>query len=342
MKTFWDIFRGKNFIFIAEIGLNHNGSVQTAREMMIKAAKAGADAVKFQTFVPQLMNSVYTSSLIEHGTEKKSSKKEVKFFKKLTLSKEEYTELFDLAKKLDLIIFSSPFDAESVNLLESLGVELYKIASSEVTNHLLLKEIAKTGKPAVMSTGISTEDEINMAVNILNPCDIKLLHCVSLYPLPPEHANMKRILSLKDKFNLETGFSDHTKDSKTIEIAAALGARIFEKHFTLNKKFDCPDRDVSITPSELKKIRKSIEKIILMTGEGRIDYNSPERETARLARRSLFAAKFIPKGKTITAEDIAAKRPGIGIPVYRMDDLIGKKAAKDINEDYLLKTEYLV
>jgi len=337
-----DIFQGKVLIFIAEIGLNHNGSIETAKKMVEAAAKSGADAVKFQTFIPEKMNSVYTRSLAESGIEKAPDYREIDFFKKFVLSKNDYKELFSLASKLNLVPFSSPFDIESVDLLEDLNVKLYKIASSEVTNHILLKKIAATKKPVIMSTGISNDSEISMAVELLRANgtpDIVLLHCVSLYPLPPELANLLRIASLRERFGIEAGFSDHSKDSRTSEIALALGASVFEKHFKLDG-LDCPDKELSLTPGGFKEYTESIRLAHKMLGSGQINFSGPEKEVARLARKSLFAARDIKKGNIISAGDLVPKRPGLGLPVYEMENIIGKTANIDIKKDFILRMEY--
>ncbi|MFH0975221.1 MAG: N-acetylneuraminate synthase family protein [Spirochaetota bacterium] len=338
-----DIFHGKELIFIAEIGLNHNGNIDTARKMIIEARNAGADAVKFQTFIPENMNSAYTGSLIKYGIEKEPTKNEYNFFKKFVLSKIEYHELAKLASELNIEFFSSPFDTESVDLLEELNVKLYKIASSEVTNHILLERIAATKKPVIMSTGISSEKEISMAIDLLNrkgTPDVILMHCVSLYPLPPENANLKRINSLSNRFGLETGYSDHTKDSKTCELAAALGSGIFEKHFTLSKELDCPDKDISLTPAEFQCLIESVKLVKSIIGNGKIDYGNSEKEVARLARKSLFAKKDIHKDELISYNNVIPKRPGIGIPAYELKNIIGKKVNTEIKEDYLLRMEF--
>ncbi len=343
MHSFREIFPEKEFLFIAEIGLNHNGNIDIARRMIKDAYNAGANAVKFQTFVPDNMNSVYTSSLISTGIEKEPSSSERDFFKQFVLSKKEYFELFSFASGLKIEFFSSPFDPESVDLLEQTGVRLYKIASSEVTNHILLKKIAATKKPVIMSTGVSNESEISSAIDILKKNgtpDIILMHCVSLYPLPLESANLTRITALKNRYNLEVGFSDHSTDSRTCEVAAALGAKVFEKHFIPERNFECPDKDVSVTPDEFNKIVKSVRLINIMLGSGEINYSESEKKVARLARKSLFAKRNIPVGKSLTYDDVIAKRPGIGIPVYNLDSLIGKVANTEIKEDHLIKSEY--
>lgn len=166
------------------------------------------------------------------------------------------------------------------------------------------------------------------------------MHCVSLYPLPLRFANLKRIASLRERFNLDVGFSDHTRNFKSLEIAAAYGARIFEKHFTINKDYVCPDQEISITPHEFIEMRKSVDVILEMTGDGHISYDYSEKETAKLARRSLFARRFIEKGKILEHSDIIPKRPGIGIPVYMLNEIIGKKSGIDIMKDFVLKIEY--
>lgn len=344
MNFFRDIFPDNKRIFIAEIGLNHNGNFNTARRMIEEAHKAGADAVKFQTFIPASMNSVFTSSLIRDGNENEPDDKEVTFFSRFVLNKDEYKELFTVSSKLKVEFFSSPFDPESVDLLEETGVRLYKIASSEVTNHILLDKIAQTGKPVIMSTGISSEDEISMAIDLLKrngTRDIILMHCVSLYPTPVEALNLERINVLKNKFKLETGFSDHSSGIKSCEISAAMGVRIFEKHFKLDTDSDCPDKDVSLTPAEFRELTDSISLIDIMKGKGIINYTNYEKEVARLARRSLFAKRDIPKGKALTEDDIIPKRPGTGIPVYEFKNILGKVTNREINKDFLIRKEYL-
>jgi sialic acid synthase SpsE len=331
-------------VFIAEIGLNHNGKFDIAAEMIRKAQSAGADAVKFQTFIPENMYSRYASSIIETGKEAGLSTKELDFFKSLTLTRDELQELLYLATSLNIEFFSTPFDEESVDMLEAIGVRLYKIASSEVTNHILLRSIAKTGKPVIISTGLSTEKEIEMALRCLRTGgtgDIVLLHCVSLYPLPYEAANLSRITALRKSFNLEVGFSDHSSDYKTIEIATALGVNIFEKHFMLSDDFDCPDRAVSFSPEKFSAMIKSSFAIRSMLGNGNIDFSDAEKEVAKSARRSLFARRDILKGMVIGPEDIIPKRPGTGIPVYLESYVLGKKALIDIKKDYMIRLEHI-
>ncbi|PKL37801.1 MAG: N-acetylneuraminate synthase [Spirochaetae bacterium HGW-Spirochaetae-1] len=332
-------------IFIAEIGLNHNGDMEVARAMIEAAAAAGADAVKFQTIVPQQLNSIYTTALLESGREDFTDESPWHFFEKFTLTGEEYAELQKLSRDLGLVFFSSPFDELSVELLETLDVSLYKIASSEVTNLPLIKKIAKTGKPAILSTGISQERDITDAINVFRKNsggELILLHCVSLYPLEPAQANLMRIVRLRERFSLDVGFSDHSRDAKAMVAAAALGARIFEKHFTIDSAYDCPDKDVSVTPEQFARMIESVEECVDMLGSGAIGYGEHEKGVARAARRSLFARRFIAKGAVIKEEDLVSFRPGVGIAPNEAGLVIGRTASTDIKKDFLIRREYLV
>ncbi len=338
-----DIFTSKEFIFIAEIGINHNGDVDTACSMIEAAASAGADAVKFQTFVPEHLFSSFGKSLLDKSPRLIRDYSQIAFFKKLILKKDEYIRIAEIAKKNNTVFFSSVFDEESLALLEELNTPLYKIASSEVTNEPLLEMIGKTGKPVIMSTGICTEEEIARAIAILKENgtpDIVLLHCVSLYPLPPERVNLRRIISLRERFELEVGFSDHSPDFQAVEAAAVLGARIFEKHFMLARDFQCPDAAVSLSPEQFAAMREACDRVATMLGNGEINYDAHQKDVANSARRSLYAKKRISGGKIIEPDDIIAKRPGVGLSPSRIREIIGKTALVDIEEDSLLRMEY--
>ncbi len=332
-----------DFIFIAEIGINHNGSLEKALNMIEAAHGSGAHAVKFQTMVPEEMYSKYTTSLLKEGSEKSVDMSQINFFRQFSLCRNDYAVLKNRAESCGMVFFSSPFDIQSVEILESIGVTMYKIASSEVTNHPLLKKIAETRKPVIMSTGISTGEEIAMAVELLSgggTPEIILLHCVSLYPLPPDKANLSRICALERRFKCETGFSDHSKGADAAGIAAVLGARVFEKHFMLSGDKDCPDREVSLDPGEFRGFISSVKKAALICGDGHLDFDFSEKEIANSARRSLFSRRFIPRGKKLEADDISIKRPGIGIPAYRINELLGRETVRDVPEDYILKPDY--
>ena len=341
---FHNIFN-KKIIFIAEIGLNHNGDLKLAEEMIIKAAEAGADAVKFQTFIPEKMISPYNSSLLESGRPDFKDYEIIDFFKKFCFTFNQWKILKETADKCGVEFFSAPFDNESVDLLEDLNVRLYKIASSELTNTPLLKKTGSTGKPVLLSTGMSKPEEIEMAIQNLNNSgcpEIILLHCVSLYPTEKNEANLSRMVSLKERFNMPVGLSDHTGDYETAIIAASLGSVVFEKHFIIDNNHDCPDKVVSITAEQFKEMINKVNLAVSIMGDGEIQYSEREALVALGARRSLFANKDIKSGDILAEEDIIALRPGTGISPNKIDDIIGKKSKIDINAGSILKWEDFV
>ena len=334
----------RNAIYIAEIGLNHNGSLDMAVKMIQAAARAGADAVKFQTFVPELMSSVYTKDLMATGTESTPDTGLVDFFRSFVFDRDQYRALQSAAAGAGVCFFSSVFDRDSLELMECLNVPLYKLASSEVTNHPLIRAVAETGKPLILSTGMSSEEEIAMAADIYRSCggsELVLLHCVSLYPTPPGQVNLARIPVLAKRFGLPVGFSDHTREAVTPMLAAVMGARVFEKHFTIDRFHECPDKDISCTPEEFARMIGSVEEAVAMMGTGAVAYGREEAGTARGARRSLFARRFIPAGKTIEEDDLVALRPGVGIPPSDRGRVIGAKSRIDIPADFLIRAEFL-
>jgi sialic acid synthase SpsE len=336
------VFRGEATFFIAEIGINHNGNRDEALSMVEAAARAGADAVKFQTFVPEEMYSRYTNSMLRGDVKPVADPEQIDFFSRFVLGEEDYSALKRAAESMDLVFFSSAFDVRSIEMLERVGIPIYKLASSEVTNTPLLQRVAATGKPVIMSTGISTADEIGLAIDTLRgggTRDIVLLHCVALYPLPPGKANLSRISSLRRRFGLPVGFSDHAPDGKGCALAAMFGARVFEKHFMPEEGYDCPDAAVSLSPSEFGRMRRDVETAIEMIGDGHIDYDFSEKEVANSARRSLFSRRSLRAGEVLDGSVIAAKRPGVGLPVADMKRVLGRKIRRDIPEDFPLRLE---
>ncbi len=337
------IFNNKKIVFIAEIGLNHNGEISLAEEMIVRAAEAGADAVKFQTFIPEKMNSPYTSSLLKTGEDKNPDYGIIEFFRKFTFTEEQWRKLKKISVSCGTEFFSAPFDAESVELLERLDVRLYKVASSELTNTPLIRKIGSTGKPVLLSTGMAVEKEIETCLANLkqsgNP-ETVLLHCVSLYPAAKEEANLKRIVSLRERFGNPAGLSDHTAGYESAVVAAVLGAEVIEKHFMIDENHDCPDREVSLTAAGFKEMTEKVRDAIALTGSGEIRYSGREADTARAAKKSLFASKKIKAGDMITAESIIALRPGVGISPEMIDDITGRRSKTDINEGSLLRREY--
>lgn len=321
-------------VFIAEIGLNHNGKLSQAVELIRNAAEAGADMVKFQVFNSEKFYSIYAQSLLNNEPPRKDDTL-LHFFKRLELKQDDYAVLQETAVQHDVVFFGSCFDEDSFTLLEKRNVPVYKIASSEITNVPLLQAIASTHKPVIVSTGISLRDEIQYAVDVLRSggCDIVLLHCVSLYPVSAENVNVMRIKELQKIFTVHVGYSDHSRDSSAGIMAAALNARVFEKHFKLSDDHDCVDKDVSLSPKEFKRYIEDIQLACSMMGDGAIDYKECEAAVARSARRSIYAACDIEIGAIITRQHIAVKRPGTGVSPLRIDELVGKKAKRNILKD---------
>jgi len=337
------IFSGEP-VFVAEIGLNHNGNPEQALLHVEAAARGGADAVKFQTFVPELMVSRYADSLLKEEREGEPDYSTIEFFRKLVLTGDTLDRVKQRAIDNGVVFFSSPFDIPSVELLESMEVPLYKVASSEVTNHHLLERIARTGKPVLMSTGMSSINDIRSAVEVMvaqGNDRVVLLHCVSKYPVPPEQAGLKKLGILADAFSCPVGFSDHSRGSTAAMCAAAAGARVFEKHFKLEENYACPDASVSLTPDEFSGFIDDVCQVVAMMGAaGDDDSLLADAETAKGARRSLFSSTFLKVGHVIQPGDIVCKRPGVGIPAYRLEEYTGKTVRTDIPEDYLIRDEY--
>lgn len=333
-KRYYDKLNTNNPVFIAEIGLNHNGNPEEAAALIEKAAQAGADMVKFQIFNPEKFYSVYTKSLV-NNEKLQYDDSIIQFFKKFQLSFEDYITLQQVAHEHGVVLFASCFDADSFEIMERIDVPIYKIASSEVTNVPLLQNIASTHKPVIVSTGISLQHEIAHAINLLQEaqCHVVLLHCVSLYPVPHNAINLLRIKTLQQLFDVPVGFSDHSKDNRASMMAVALGARVFEKHFKLSENHDCADKDVSLSPEEFTQYVKDITMACEMLGNGTIDYSTNEDNVARSARRSIFAAIDIPADTIIEARHLIIKRPGVGESPLKLHEIIGKKTKRYIAKD---------
>jgi len=315
---------------VAEAGLNHNGDIHLAKKLIEKAAECGADAIKFQTFKTEeflTTNSQYFDN-----------------FKKVELSYEEFGELNDYSKNMEISFFSAPFDLESATFLNKLDIPCFKIASSDLTNFPLIKNIANFGKPMIISTGLANMKEIEEVVELCqsqNNKQLILLHSVSNYPTLPEETNLKVISSLKNKFDYPIGYSDNG-DSILVDIASVcMGANMLERHFTLDKKLKGPDHFFSITPTELKNLIQQIRLIEKIKGDGNKKPQDSELQLLKVIRKSLTAREDIKKGQIFTPENVAIKRPEDGIEPKYYDDIIGKKANLDIKKDTPLKREFI-
>lgn len=329
---------------IAEIGLNHNGSTCIAKQLIDKAVETGCDAVKFQTFkasgrISNKVKSVrYAETII--GTEETL----FEMFDRLSLTFEQQKELFEYAREKGIEVFSSPFDFASVDLLEKLDVNLYKIASMDIVNLPLIKYIAQTGKPIILSTGMSTLGQIEEAVDVVsqsgNP-NLILLHCNSSYPAAPKEMNLKVIKTLKTAFNIPIGLSDHTFGLFVSLIAIAIGADLIERHFTLNRMMEGPDHILSSAPDELEELVKMSKIINEILGDGVKRIQPNEYDTLNTQRKSLYADCDIKKGQIITREMIAIKGPGGGLLPRYLDIVIGRTAKDYIEADYPITWDHI-
>lgn len=323
----------KRVFIIAEAGVNHNGDVNIAKKMIDAAWEAGADAVKFQAFKAE---SMVSESAPKAGYQKTVDGSHLEMLRKLELSCQEFKGLYDYCKKKGIIFMATPFDRESARFLNSLGMSIFKIASGEITNYRLLKEIAGYRKKIILSSGMSDLSEIKKALNVLGR-KVTILHCNTQYPTPPEAANLRAMLTIKDAFGTEIGYSDHSLGIEVSIAAVALGARAIEKHFTLNRNMPGPDHKASIEPVELKMMVRAIRNIEKALGDGIKKPTSAELANRAVVRKSIVAAKNIRSGDLFKKENIALKRPGTGISPANWDRVIGKTAKRDFREDELIE-----
>ena len=336
----------KHVFIVAEIGCNHNGSKDLAREMVIKAKECGVDAVKFQTFKADALISCYAPKAEYQKETTGTVESQLEMTKKLELSHDDLIELKAYAESLGLVVFSTPFDLDSVDFLNSIGQSLRKIPSGEITNLPYLKRIGAIkidNKKIILSSGMATIDEIKTCIGVLveagtNENDIILLHCNTEYPTPDKDVNILAINDLKEQFpNVSIGFSDHSVGYVAAVGAAILGVSLIEKHFTLDKNFAGPDHKASATPEELKALVENVRRIEVMAGSSKKIVTESERKNKIVARKSIVAARNIVKGEILTEENITCKRPGNGISPMKWYDILGKVAEKDFRTDELIE-----
>ncbi|VVH61812.1 N-acetylneuraminate synthase (EC [uncultured Gammaproteobacteria bacterium] len=317
---------------IAELSANHNGSIERAFESVLAAKEAGADAVKIQT---------YTADTITIKSDREEFQIKgglwdgydlYSLYQEAETPYEWHKPLFDYAKKVGITIFSSPFDFTAVDLLEELNTPAYKIASPEIIDLPLIKRVAQTKKPMIISTGMANLEEISEAVEVVkeNGCqDLILLHCISGYPTPPEQSNLRIIADLAEKFNVLTGLSDHTMGTTVATTSVALGACVIEKHFTLSRADKGPDSEFSLEPHELRQLCQDTE--IAWESLGVVDYKLKNSEkSGHKSRRSLYVVQDIKKGEKITKDNIKSIRPGLGLRPKYYEQILGEAAKFDI------------
>jgi N-acetylneuraminate synthase len=335
---------GKPVFIIAEAGVNHNGDVRIAKDLIAAAAHAGADAVKFQTFKTASIASKIAGLAKYHKNQYKKATRMREMLERLELSEEDHRVLWAYAKSLGILPLSSPYDLASVDLLIRVGAYAIKIPSGEITNVNLLRYIARKNRPVILSTGMATIEEIITAVEALRrggSGKIAILHCVSSYHTPCENANLLAIRTLTKKFDYPVGYSDHTMGVEMAVAAVALGACVIEKHMTLDRSMPGPDQKVSLTPGEFKTMVDMVRNVYKGLGTGRKGPSLVEREAMRLARKSLVAARDLKKGTVLRREDIETKRPGTGISPKHMDELVGAVMMKNIKADTLFSWSHI-
>lgn len=324
---------------IAEAGVNHNGNYEIAKKMVKVAKMAGVDYVKFQTFVPENLVS-QNAVKAEYQKETTGNKEsQLQMLKKLTLQENEFVELKKYCEKLGVGFISTPFDLDSLDFLESLDMDFWKIPSGEVTNLPYLEAIAKTGRKVVMSTGMCEMDEINAAIDVLEQNGIKdivLLHCNTQYPTPFEDVNLAAMKTIADATGKKVGYSDHTIGIEVPIAAVALGATVIEKHFTLDKTMEGPDHRASLEPDELEAMVKAIRNIEQSIGSQDKKRTESEARNCEVARKSIVAKCDIKAGDILTVENLTVKRPGTGISPMKWYEVLGTVAKKDYLADEII------
>lgn len=326
---------------IAEAGVNHNGSVDLAKKLIDAASNSGADAIKFQTF--KAKNLVTKNSEKANYQKITTNQEETQFdmLKKLELTKDMHVELIRYSKNKNIKFLSSPFDHESIELLNDLNLEIFKIPSGEITNLQFLKHIGRLKKKIILSTGMANISEIRDALNILVQSGTKknniiVLHANTEYPTPIEDVNLKAMITIGKEFDIEVGYSDHTLGIEVDIAAVAMGASCIEKHFTLDCNMDGPDHKASLEPQQFKEMVRSIRNIELALGNGIKKLSKSEKQNIKIVRKSIVAKTKIMKGEVLNEENITVKRPGGGISPMKWDEVTGTIAKKDYDEDEMI------
>ena len=331
-------------IIIAEAGVNHNGDINLAKKLIDVAVEAGVDYVKFQTFKSEsLVSKSAKKADYQIENTQDATENQLQMLKKLELSHEQHVELMAYCRQKNISFFSTAFDIESLIYLKELGFTIVKIPSGEITNLPYLRKAAELFSKVIISTGMSTLEDIEKALNVFLSAGIKretiyVLHCNTEYPTPMEDVNLLAMLSIKNKFNVEIGYSDHTLGIEVPTAAVALGAKMIEKHFTLDRSLPGPDQLASLEPLELKAMVTSIRNVELaISGNGVKEPSSSELKNMEIARKSIVAKTAINKGDIFSESNITTKRPGNGISPMKWDEVIGQVAQADFNEDDLIK-----
>jgi N,N'-diacetyllegionaminate synthase len=342
MQTDW-FKRGvvmRNILIIAEAGVNHNGDMALAKQMIDAASAAGADLVKFQTFHPESLVSRFAQKADYQKQTTDAAETQLSMLQKLELKPEDHQELITYCGAKKIGFLSTPFDFKSIDFLESIAIPLWKIPSGEITNLPYLIKIAKTGKDVILSSGMSDLEEIRDAITTLRDHGagkITVLHCNTEYPTPYGDDTLRAMETIRRELGVEVGYSDHTPGIEIPIAAAALGATVIEKHFTLDKNMDGPDHKASLEPDELAAMVKAIRNVEKAMGDGVKRPSASERKNIVIARKSIVATRDIKAGEPFNEDNITTKRPGNGISPMRWFDVLGQMAVRDFKEDELIE-----
>ncbi|AOP33677.1 N-acetylneuraminate synthase [Leptospira tipperaryensis] len=329
-------------LIIAEAGVNHNGSMEMAHQLIDVAADAGVDIVKFQTFEADKLATKSAEKANYQNNTTDSSESQLEMLKKLELSKDGHFSLIEHCKNRNIEFLSTAFDLHSLAFLNELNLRRYKIPSGEITNLPYLQKIGSLGKPIILSTGMATLGEIESAIFVLEKAGLKrqeltVLHCNTEYPTPFSDVNLLAMETIRQSFKVSVGYSDHTSGIEVSIAAVALGAGVIEKHFTLNKSLPGPDHKASLEPNELKAMVDAIRNIERSLGDGIKRPTPSESKNIQIARKSIVANSRIKEGEEFTSKNLSAKRPGTGISPMRLNEIIGLKAKRDFAEDDLIE-----
>lgn len=329
-------------LIIAEAGVNHNGSLDLAKQLVASAAAAGADLVKFQSFITGKSISRQAPKAEYQKSTTGTDESQYEMVRKLELSRADHEELIEECRRHGIGFFSTAFDSNSFDMLVELGLNQVKIPSGELTNLPLLRYMTRLGMPVILSTGMAGLGDIEAALDVIEKSGtprslITLLHCTTEYPTPMEDVNLRAMLSLKSAFGVEVGYSDHTSGIEIPIAAVALGATVIEKHFTLDRTLPGPDHQASLEPQELKAMVDAIRNIERALGDGIKRPSASELKNKPIARKSLVASRPIRAGETFDADNLDTKRPGTGISPMRWDEVVGRTAPRDFAADELIE-----
>ena len=325
---------------IAEAGVNHNGSIEVAKKMVGVAKESGVDAIKFQTFQAKKM---VTARSLKAEYQKKGTaegESQLEMLKMLQLSQEEFIVLKTYCEQMEIDFLSTPFDLESLAFLDRIGLKRWKIPSGEITNLPYLIKIAETKQPVILSTGMTTMEEVQEAINVLKKngtVEMSLLHCTTEYPTPYNDVNLTAMNTMQKEFSMPVGYSDHTMGIEISIAAVAMGATIIEKHFTLDRNMNGPDHQASLEPDKLREMVKAIRHVEEAMGDGIKQPAQSEIKNIHVARKSIVAKNSIAKGDILTEENLTVKRPGSGISPMKWFEVLGSKALRNFEEDELIE-----